>query len=320
MSQPFEEPRRHFITGGCGFIGSHLVDRLRSAGQQVTVYDNVSSGKRRWIEGHVDEDGFLFVEADLLDREALACAMAGHDVVWHLGANTDIPGGSARTDLDLQNCTIATHNVLEAMRATEIDTLVFASSAAVYGDVPLQPLKETYAPLIPISLYGAAKLACEALISAYNHLFGINANVFRFANVVGGRMGHGVTYDFLGKLKRDPQNLEILGDGRQEKSYFLVEDCIEGMLCALRNGHRGFEVYNLGSETSTNVERIADIVAAEMGLNGVRRTYTGGPRGWPGDAPFVLLDTAKARSLGWRARHDSDAAIRIATRRLLEQT
>src|SRR3990170_3724410 len=280
MSQPFEEPRRHFVTGGCGFIGSHLVDRLRAAGQPVTVYDNLSSGKRRWIEPHLGEPGFRLVEADLLDRGALVAAMAGHDLVWHLGANTDIPGGTARTDLDLNNCTIATHNVLEAMRATNLDRLMFASSAAVYGDVPLAPLKETHSPLRPISLYGAAKLACEALIGAYNHLFGIDANAFRFANVVGGRMGHGVTYDFILKLKRDPKELQILGDGRQEKSYFLVEDCVEGMISALLNGPRGFEVYNLGSETSTGVERIADIVAEEMGLSGVRRTYTGGRRGW----------------------------------------
>ncbi len=312
--------KRHFVTGGAGFIGSHLVDRLMADGNQVTVYDNLVSGRRQWIEHHIGKPGFRFVHADLLDPDALIKAMSGHEIVWHLGANTDIPGGNRTTDLDLKNCTIATRNVLEAMRSNKIDRLLFASSATVYGDAPPAALEETLGPLLPISLYGAGKLACEGLISAYCHLFGIRAWLFRFANVVGNRMGHGVIYDFIQRLRENTQELEILGDGRQEKPFFLVEDCIDGMLCAFASGDSQYAVYNLGTESFTTVTRVARIVAGEMGLKNVTLKYTGGRRGWPGDVPVVRFNTGKMRQMGWQARHSSDEAVRIAARRLLGET
>ncbi|MCL0053249.1 NAD-dependent epimerase/dehydratase family protein [Dehalococcoidales bacterium] len=308
---------RYFITGGAGFIGSHLVDRLMEEGNQVTVYDNLVSGKREWIEHHLGKKSFRFIEADLLDFDTLKQAMKGHEVIWHLGANTDIPTGNKITDLDLKNCTIATRNVLEAMRQNNIDKIVFASSACVYGDAPPVALAETFGPLLPISLYGAGKLAGEGLISAYCHLFGMKAWIFRFANVVGARMGHGVIYDFIQKLKQNPKELEILGDGSQEKPFFLVEDCIDGMLCAFNNSDNQYDVYNLGCESFTTVTRVAQIVTEEMGLRDVNFKYTGGKRGWPGDVPVVHFSIDKMKKLGWSATHTSDEAVRIAARRLL---
>ena len=306
-----------FVTGGAGFIGSHLVDRLVREGNSVTVYDNCVSGKKQDIEQHIGEEGFQFIRADLLEAERLVEAMRGHDLVWHLGANTDIPTGNRVTDLDLNNCTVATRNVLEAMRENSISRILFASSACVYGDAPPQALAETYGPLHPINLYGAGKLACEGLISAYCHLFDLQAWMFRFANVVGARMGHGVIFDFIQKLKKNPKELEILGDGRQEKPFFLVEDCIDGMMTALEKIPVRCDVFNLGCDSFSTVTRIGEIVAEEMGLSNVAFKYTGGSRGWRGDVPVVHFSVEKMNGLGWRARHSSDEAVRVAARRLL---
>ena len=308
---------KYFITGGAGFIGSHLVDKLIGEGNIVTVYDNLVSGRVDDIKHHFGKDGFTFIQADLLDYDTLKEAMKGHEVIWHLGANTDIPTGNRVTDLDLKNCTIATRSVLEAMRQNGIDKLLFASSATVYGDAPAAVLGETFGPLLPISLYGAGKLACEGLISAYSHLFGIKAWLFRFANVVGARMGHGVIYDFIHKLKQDPKELEIFGDGKQEKPFFLVEDCLDGMLCAFYNSGSQCDIYNLGCESFTAVTQVARIVTAEMGLQDVRFKYTGGRRGWPGDVPVVHFNVERIKKLGWSVSHTSDEAVRLAARRLL---
>ena len=244
-------------------------------------------------------------------------ALKGHDIVWHLGANTDIPIGNKMTDLDLKNCTVATRNILEAMRTNNMDKIIFASSACVYGDAPPVALSETYGPLLPINLYGAGKLACEGLMGAYSHLFGIRVCMFRFANVVGSRMGHGVIFDFIQKLKKNNIEIEILGDGKQEKPFFLVEDCISGMMCAFENSTTHCDVFNLGTKTFTNVTRIAEIVSEEMGLKNVKFKFTGGRRGWPGDAPVIHMNVDKMKKFGWQASHSSDDAVRIAARRLL---
>ena len=307
---------RCFLTGGAGFIGSHFVERLLADQKAVTVFDNLSSGRREWIEQNQGQPGFTFIEADLLDAPKLQKAMAGHDLVIHLGANTDIPGGNEDVRLDLENCTIATHNVLEAMRATDISRLLFASTSAVYGDAPKIPSPEDTAPLLPISLYGASKLACESLISAYCHIFNMQAWMFRFANVVGGRMGRGVIHDFILKLERNPEELEILGDGNQEKSFFLVEDCIDGIFSAFENSDAWCDVFNLGCSSGTRVTRVAEIVTEEMGLTGVRFMYTGGRRGWVGDVTQMVLDVSKMKKLGWDAGHTSDETVRIVAKRL----
>jgi UDP-glucose 4-epimerase len=309
---------KYFVTGGSGFIGSHLVDKLIKEGNQVTVYDNLVSGKRKDIEHLIGKPGFCFIEADLLDVNTLNESMKDHEIIWHLGANTDIPTGNKVTDLDLNNCTVATRNVLEGMRLHGIKKLLFASSATVYGDMQTALLAENMGPLLPISLYGAGKLACEGLISAYCHLFNMQAWIFRFANVVGGGMGHGVIYDFIQKLKKNPGELEILGDGKQQKPYFLVEDCIDGMVCAFRKADSQYDVYNLGCDSFSTVDNVGQIVIEEMGLKNVRIKYTGGKRGWPGDVPVVRFNPQKMGKWGWKARHTSDEAVRIAARRIIE--
>ncbi len=314
------EGKRYFVTGGAGFIGSHLVDRLLEQGNQVTAYDKLALGRSEWLDEASRRERFSLVQADMLDTGTLTRTMAGHDVVCHLGANTDIPGGAADPQLDLQNCTIATSNVLEAMAANGVHKLLFASSAAVYGESPLNPTPEEVGPLLPISPYGAAKLACEGLISAYCHLHDIQAWQFRFANVVGGRMGHGVIYDFVRKLRADPHVLQILGDGQQQKNFFLVEDCVDGMLFAFGHaGGRQCDVFNLGSDSSLKVTDVARLVVEEMGLRDVQFRYTGGRRGWPGDVPEYFHDVTKMRKLGWTAKHSATDAVRIAVGRLTAQ-
>ncbi len=309
----------YFVTGAAGFIGSHMVERLLADGHSVTGYDDLSSGRKEWM-GHLQSDPrFTFIQANLLELEKLTQAMEGHDVVIHLAANTDIRRGNSDYRIDLDNCILATYNVLEAMRSNNVGELLFASSATVYGDQWEEPLDEAKGPLLPISLYGAAKLSCESIISAYCHLNDIRAWIFRFGNVVGARMGHGVLYDFIAKLRRNPQELEVLGDGEQQKNYFMVEDCIEGMLYSFRNvNEKPCDVFNLGTATNTQVATIAHIVAEEMGLRDTKLRYTGGRRGWPGDQPRIYYDTDKMRQLGWQAKHSSTEAVRIAVKRLLQ--
>jgi UDP-glucose 4-epimerase len=276
------------------------------------------------IHPFLGKENFKFIKADLLDFDKLKRAMVGQEVIWHLGANTDIPGGNRITDIDLKNCTIATRNVLEAMKQLEINKVLFTSSATVYGDAGKTKLSESYGPLLPISLYGAGKLAGEGLMSAYSHLFGIQALIFRFGNVVGGGMNHGVIFDFIQKLKKNPKELEVFGDGTQEKPFFLVEECIEGMLCAFNNvehkdPERQYDVYNLGADSFTSVTKIAQIVAEEMGLKDVKFKYTGGKRGWKGDVPVVHYNIDKMKALRWRPKDSSDAVVRTVTRRLLNE-
>jgi UDP-glucose 4-epimerase len=308
---------KYFITGGAGFIGSHLVKVLLDNQNEVTVYDNLSSGTKDNLSDCIKNKRFKFIEADLLDTEALMKAMSGHSTVWHLGANTDIQKGNQIFDYDFKNSTLATFNVLEAMRLNGIYNILFSSSSTVYGEGLTGLLSESSGPLFPISLYGAGKLGSEGFISAYSHLHGIRAVMFRFANVIGARMSHGVIHDFILKLKQDNKELEILGNGSQEKPYILVEDCIEAMCYASEKSKAQCEVFNLGCESVTSVTKVAEIVIQEMGLKNVNYRYTGGTRGWPGDIAIVHYDISKIQRLGWQAKHSSDEAVRIATRRLL---
>lgn len=311
---------RYFITGGAGFIGSHAVDRLLAEGHEVTAYDNLNTGRRKWLTAHAKSAAFRMIEGDILDRQSLQLTMAGHDIVFHLAANTDIPSGYAQTRLDLDNCIIGTWNVLDVMRELEISDILFASSATVYGYPDVMPTPESYGPLLPQSHYGAGKLACEALISGFAHLYPMKGWIYRFGNVMGGRMSHGVVYDFIQKLRRNPGELQILGDGKQTKTFFLVEDCLDGIFWAHeRDRERPVDIYNLGSPFTLSVTEIAQIVCDEMGLKGVAFRYTGGVRGWPGDVPKVDFDTSKMAALGWRVTRTSAEAVRICARRLLEE-
>lgn len=312
------EPKvKAFVTGGAGFIGSHLVDQLISAGHEVTVYDSLSSGKKEFIKQHLGRDGFEFIEADTLEFNRLGQSMKGHDVVFHLAASGDIRLGIKETDLHLKQGIIATYNVLESMKANGIGRIVFSSSSTIYGETPVIPLPEDYGPLLPISLYGACKLAAEGLISAFCGTFDMQAWIFRFANIVGKRMGHGVIYDFIEKLTRNPHELEILGDGRQSKPFVHVSDCVDAILAGFNNSKDKISVLNIGCSTSTEVNTIAKFVVEEMGLNNVQFKYTGGKRGWPGDVPQLRFNVEKIKRLGWEAKYTSDEAARKAIRDIL---
>ncbi len=307
---------RYFVTGGAGFIGSHLVDKLIKQGS-VTVYDNLSSGKLEFIQHHRGKDNFQFIRADLQEFDTLKKAMKGHDVVFHLAANTNIRAGTAKIDLDLNSGTISTYNVLFAMKENGLKKVIFSSSATVYGEAAIKSVSENHGPLLPISLYGASKLACEGLITAFCHLFGMEAWIFRFANVVGKRESHGVIAELIQKLRRNPHELEVLGDGTQERPFFLVEDCVDGILFGFEHSHDPVNLFNLGCSSSTNVSTVAQMVVEEMGLSDVKLKYTGGNRGWPGDAPVVRFNIDRIAKLGWKPKHTSDEAVRQAIRDIL---
>ncbi len=306
-----------FVSGGAGFIGSHLMDRLITEGHEVSVYDNLSSGRMEFLGSHLLEKRVRFIKGDILDLPKLAKAMKGHDFVYHMAANPDIRYGIEHTRWDLEQNTIATYNVLESMRRNDIKNIVFPSTSAVYGEPSIIPTPEDYGPLLPISLYGASKLACEALVSAYCGTFGFRGWIFRFANVVGPRGTHGVAYDFIEKLKLNPKELEILGDGRQTKSYLLVDEIVDAVLYAVEHAREQINVFNLGCGDQVSVAEIAKIVGGEMGLLNVSLRYTGGSRGWPGDVTAMNLATDRINALGWRAKHSSKDAVRLGVRGML---
>lgn len=305
---------RVVVTGGAGCIGSELAEALAARGDDVVIYDNLSSGCRE----HVAHFPCTLVEGDLLDRPAFTRAAAGAEFIWHLAANPEVRFSPGR---DLEQNVIATHNVLETARECGIHALAFASTSAVYGVSETQPIPETQPPR-PISLYGATKLAAEALVSAYAHMFGVRSWIFRLANIVGPkerRRGRTVVSDFISKLRENPARLEILGDGRQAKSYLASAECIEAMLFAVERAREPLNVLNVGGPDSLTVTRIAEMVVEAMGLRDVRFVCTGGEGGWPGDIPRFRLDASALGRLGWRARQGSEESVREAIRATLER-
>lgn len=312
--------KKAFVTGGAGFIGSTLCGFLLEKGYAVTAYDNLLLGRREFLKRHENNPSFKFVEADLLDKERLVQEIEGHEVVFHMAANSDISRGAKYTDVDLQIGTIATYNVLEAMRLKGIGRIIFASSSAIYGDEPREiPTPEDYGPLFPISFYGASKLACEALISAFSHNYGINGWIFRFANIIGRNGTHGAAFDFVTRLADDPSGLKVLGNGRQAKPYLHVDECVAGIWFGYEHAGNGVNYFNLAVDGATTVRRIAETVLEEAGLRGAKIEYTGGERGWPGDVPQVRLDGGKLAALGWKARLGSDEAVALGVRELVAQ-
>jgi UDP-glucose 4-epimerase len=307
---------RYFITGGAGFIGSHLADALIQA-HEVTVFDNLSSGKRAHFAHHLDKKGFRFIQGDLKDFDHLLEAAKGHEAVFHFASNPDIARGLVETDLDLREGTLLTYNVLEAMRRNGIKSITYTSGSGIYGDQGDKALAEDFGPLLPVSLYGANKLASEGLISAFCHMFGMSAYIFRLANVVGARQTHGVTFDFIRKLTEEPATLEILGDGKQSKSYVHVEDVVGAIFFVHGRRHEILNVYNVATDDTIDVTAIARTVVREMGLANVEFVYTGGKRGWKGDVPVVRFDLRKIHELGWTARYRSADAITQSVRELL---
>ena len=298
------------VTGGAGFIGSHVVDRLVESGEEVVVVDNLSSGV-----SFMNPDA-EFLKVDLADRDAVEDVFRRKfEEVWHIAANPDVRVGSENPDEIYRNNVLATYNLLEAMRKSGVDRIIFTSTSTVYGEAEVIPTPEDY-PTVPISIYGASKLACEALISSYCHTFDMQSWIYRFANVIGKRSNHGVIYDFIMKLRRNPDELEILGNGEQNKSYIYISDCVDAMFFGLKADER-VNILNIGSEDQIKVKRIAEIVSEEMGLRPVFR-FTGGERGWKGDVPVMLLSIEKLKSMGWRPKYNSEQAVRMAVRDLLE--
>ncbi|KMY68298.1 hypothetical protein AAU61_00910 [Desulfocarbo indianensis] len=307
---------RYFITGGAGFIGSHMVDALIDQGR-ITVYDNFSSGQREFLARHLDKPNLSIVEGDCGDLPHLKEAVAGHDLVIHYASNPDIARGFFETDLDLREGTLLTYNVLEAMRVSGVGRILYTSGSGIYGDVGTTPTPEGFGPLLPISFYGASKLACEGLISAFCHQFEMRGYILRMGNVVGRRQTHGVGFDFINKLTADASRLEILGDGSQQKSYVHVSDVIAAHLFVAGHTKEPVNLFNLATDDTLDVTSIAKIVLEEMGLENAALQYTGGDRGWKGDVPQVRLPAEKLKALGWTCRHDSAQAVRRSVREML---
>jgi len=310
------------VTGGAGCIGSDLCSRLLEEGYGVVAIDNLNSGKIEHVKNLEKNKKFRFIKGDILEMSDIKKTMKGIDIVFHLAANSDVKYKDGDpTDEDLRLNTIAIYNVLECMRINNVKKIVFTSSSVVYGEAEKMPTDEDY-PLRPISLYAASKVSCEALISGFCNMFGMQSWIFRFANIVGGKtrkIGKTVLSDFIEKLSANHKELEILGDGKQCKSYLLVNDCIEGMLIAIKKSNEKINIFNLGPEDFVTVDEIGKIVIDEMGLKNVKFKYSGGDRGWKGDVPRFLLDITKIRKLGWKPRYTSKEAIRIATRSLLDK-
>lgn len=305
------------VTGGAGFIGSHLTGELLSRGCQVTVIDNLSAGRMEFLEPHMENGDFRFINLDIHDLEGLKKAIEGADKVYHLAANPDVRLGAQDTRIHLDENIIATYTVLEAMRMNGQQNIIFTSTSTVYGEATIIPTPENYGPLIPISLYGASKLACEALITSYCHTFDMKSWIFRFANIVGPNGTHGIIIDFINKLRKDPKSLEILGDGRQRKSYLHVSDCVDAILYVVDNSCEMANIFNIGSNDTIDATEIGEIIVEELGLSDVKFNYTGGSRGWKGDVPRMLLSIEKLESLGWRSHYDSRNSIVDAVRSLL---
>jgi UDP-glucose 4-epimerase len=304
------------VTGGAGFIGSNLVKYLVKNNYKVTVYDKLDKDKA--VRLKTITDNISYEVLDVKDYAKLKQRFADFDVVAHFSASADIALGQSNTKIDFEEGIVTTFNILEAMRESKCKKIIFPSSSTIYGNFSKIPTPEDAGLLFPTSLYGAAKLSSEALISAYCHLFGIKSWIFRFGNVVGGDMTRGVIMDFIRKLKADPQRLEILGDGNQEKDFIYVDDCVEAMLFAFNNSANVINVFNLGTGMTTSVKKIANMVSEEMKPAGVKRTFTGGKSGWKGDAPLVLYDISKIKKLGWKPRLSSDDAVRLAIRNTLD--
>jgi UDP-glucose 4-epimerase len=287
------------VTGGAGFIGSHLVDRLLVDGHAVTAYDNLSTGQAEFLESALRHPRFRLVEGDLLDAGRLADVFTGHDFVFHLAANADVRLGTAHPRRDLEQNTIATFNVLEAMRAAGVRRLAFASTGSIYGEPDVFPTPESCSFPTQTSLYGASKLAGEGLISSYAHGFGLQGYIFRFVSILGERYTHGHVLDFYRKLLSDPVEIEVLGNGRQRKSYLYVHDCIDAILLAINRADDPVNIFNLGTEEYCTVDDSLGWICRHLGVQ-PKRYYTGGERGWVGDSPFIFLDTSRIRGLGWR--------------------
>lgn len=308
---------KYFVTGGAGFIGSNLVDRLLSTGNEVTVYDNFSTGIPEYLINAKKNPSFTLIKGDLLASDLLNKAISGCNFVFHLAANADVRFGTEHPAKDLYQNTIATFNVLEAMRNNSIDEIAFSSTGSVYGEAKVIPTPE-HAPFpIQTSLYGASKLAGEGLIEAYCEGFGFQSWIFRFVSILGERYPHGHIIDFYKQLRQHPERLDVLGNGHQKKSYLYIQDCLDAILTAIQNSHEKINIFNLGTDEYCEVNDSINLICKHLGLN-PEIHCTGGERGWIGDNPFIFLDCQKIQSLGWRPKYSIKEGI-IKTLEFLEK-
>lgn len=307
------------VAGGAGFIGSNLVDELLAEGNEVVCIDNFFIGTDKNIEHLKDNRGFTFINMDLADLEELKKVFEAHkfDFVYHMAANSDIQASAKNPLVEYKNTYTTTFNVLECMRLYDVKKLFFCSTSAIYGDSDGKLMDENYSPLQPISYYGACKLGCEGLISAYTYMNDLHTLVFRFPNVIGPRLTHGVVFDFIKKLRNNPNELEILGDGNQCKPYLYVQDLVKCIQRFTKGLPKGVTLYNVGVDTATSVTRIAEIVVEKMGLTDVKFNYTGGKGGWKGDVPKFAYDLSKVHSAGWTASMTSDEAVAMTVEKVL---
>jgi UDP-glucose 4-epimerase len=309
---------RAIVTGGAGFIGSHMVDKLLDNGYKVTAIDNLSEGNLKNIAHLKNEGRFEFVQGDLKDSNLVDHLVGVHDVVFHIAGHANIRTSLVDHRADLDNNLVATLNILEAMQKHHVNDLVFSSTSAIYGEATVVPTPESYMPT-QTSLYGASKLACEAYAQAFTEFADISFWAYRFSNVVGERCRRGVTWDFIHKLLRNPRELEILGDGNQSKEYLHVSDCVDGMMTGYNKSRKKINIFNLAIEQNTSPNDVADIVIREMGLLEVKRRFTGGRRGWIGDNPIVHLSIEKIMSLGWRPKLTGEESVTRTARWTLEE-
>lgn len=310
------------VTGGAGFIGSHLVDYLINTGKKVRVVDNLASGSMVNLKQWEGDPRLELHVIDLLDGDAVVSSLDGCDEVYHLAANPEVNAKNASPEDHFRHNIEATYNLLEAMRKSgQQKFIAFSSSSTVYGEAEQIPTTEDYGPLMPISLYGASKLACEALLSSYAYMYRFKAIIYRLANVVGPRSNHGVTYDFVHKLLKNPDELEVLGDGSQTKSYLYIDDCISGIMKGITKGGT-VDIFNIGTDSMTNVLEIAKTVKDVMGLSDAQIRLTGGVdggRGWMGDVKIMQLDLGELISLGWAPKFDSTEAVRLTAKSVLKE-
>jgi UDP-glucose 4-epimerase len=312
-----------FISGGAGFVGSHLVRKLflEARAELVVVYDNFSSGRLDYLRDVPHAGRLKIITGDIKQLDTLSEAMRGCDTVFHLAANPDIAKAVTQPDIDFWEGTYLTQNILEAMRLNCAKEIFYTSGSGVYGENASVFFSEIYGPCVPISTYGASKLACEALIASYCHMFGMAGRALRFANVVGPRQTHGVGYDFVRRLRQDPSRLRILGDGSQSKSYIHVDDILNAVFCVAKNCHEKFDIFNVATSDYVTVREIAEMAVELCGLppGGVLFEFTGGDRGWKGDVPVVRFDCSKIENLGWRCSRTSGDALRDSMKAMLEE-
>jgi UDP-glucose 4-epimerase len=303
------------VTGGAGFIGSHLVETLVARGHSITVFDDLSTGKYEYLKGC--EGQFTFVNGDIRNETAIDSVVRGHDFVFHLCDNSDIQFSVQHPKTYIDQNIVGCFHLLTSMKKHGVRKIAFPSSTSVFGDATTVPTPESYGPLQPMNLYGAAKLSCEALISAYAYSFDMQAWIFRFVNVIGPRLDHGAIFDFIRKLRTNPAELHILGDGTQQRSYLIINDCLDGILTATERCSNVVNTVHLGNRQQLSIADVAKLVCEQMGLSSVRFTFSGGKKGWMGDANTNFISTETLDKLNWSPKLNSAEAVREAARRIL---